>query len=157
VTLAEELGVEHEVLPFLIRYDDLDKFLTTGTVKGLNRDPLRTAEDRWLPEDTVVAPGKHKVVHSQYTRPDATQQFKKHLEHRAKTMTFGEMRTVIDNAIENELKRSYFHWQRLHDTKKFTNYRTTPAFKDAVTKSLEAVKDEPVIQLLAHERIRQAA
>jgi hypothetical protein len=109
VTLREEIGEAHPGYAPLIRFLDLAQLRETGNVGGLQRDPLRTREDRWADGGS----GKHKDVEDQYTAKILKPAFSKRIAKRIDTLTVGELRMSISEAIGDQEKRRAFHEQRL--------------------------------------------
>lgn len=137
VTLTETVGDEHAGLAPLIRYMNIREYLKTGTVAGLKRDSLRTAEER----RTAEGPGQHKRVHDQYSRPDRTQAFDKYLRKRPSSLTVGEAWPWLDEAISNETMRANFMAQRLGDVAVLGQYLTMQPVTEAAKTSLSVLQE----------------
>ena len=116
VSLAEEIGSEHPGYASLVRYIDLATVRDGGQVPGI-KDPLRTKEHRWA---AGKEPGKHKTVHDIYTRPDPSETIKDHVAERVQSLTIGQMRQIISEAVTDQELRRSFMAQRLRDALQIT-------------------------------------
>jgi hypothetical protein len=82
---------------------------------------------------------------------------REHVAMRAAEMTVGELRTCIDAAIKNEARRALFMLDTLRTVVTMPGRATIEPIRMAVRKSIEAVKDEPIVKSVMHERPQQAA
>ena len=114
VTLAEEVGDYHAGYGVLQRFLDLSELRDQTRVADLRRDPLRTREFRWAKD----GPGKRKAVEDQYTALEPKQAFVKRMNRLTPTITIGQARHMVVEAVNNEEKRALFFQDRLRDLRK---------------------------------------
>lgn len=113
VTLAEEVGKSHPGYGPFVRYVDLSELRDKGKAIQVNRDPLRTGENRITSE----GPGRHKTIEDKYTAAELKPEFAERIANFAKNMTIGEARQKILGPLINEERRAAFHAARLEDVR----------------------------------------
>ncbi|OGL31053.1 hypothetical protein A3D14_02240 [Candidatus Saccharibacteria bacterium RIFCSPHIGHO2_02_FULL_47_12] len=134
VALAEEIGEVHPAYPALARFMDISEYAKTGRVNGLNKEAMRTREDR----KTREGPGKHKTVEDQYTAKEPKPEFAERIANLPKNVTIGQARKIILEALSNEEKRSAFMTARLKDVRSLPGHHLFRSVFDIVEASLVA-------------------
>lgn len=144
VKVGEEVDKNHAGLVRVVRYQDAMDHINNGDSKvPLKYGPLQTTEDRWNPKGSGTDPGKHKTMHSHYTAPETSDEFRAYLVQRIEELrglNFGELRVIVEEAIENEVTRERFTAQRLREIDHLEEYRLMQPVSDAARKSLSQVQ-----------------
>lgn len=126
--LEAEIGVEHPSYPYIFQFFDLEEFLQNGKVTGLGMMPLRSREHRFTnssgEELDGLQRGKHKIIHSQYTRPDRAESMDRHfcrrkgqLKGKKGALNIREIREQLPEMIRAQQARLEFMLQRLQDVR----------------------------------------
>lgn len=147
VKVVDDELANHPGMERIISYLSRLEWMEFGEVNGLGRDPLRSTEERW----THQGEGRHKIVRSPFTRPDRTQTFEKYIEKRKKTLTFSEVKWVIDEAIDNEVHRMKFMARRLKEMEIYSGY--PEAVQDAIDEGLNSLASISGLQLASNEHL----
>lgn len=158
VVLAEIEGLDEEAIRYLLRFEAVEHFAKTGDHSGL-ADVLRVKEDRQVLGGSD--PGKHKTVHSHFTAPEKErpEETGDYIAQRISVLQAKEARTLLKRGIPNEFIRASVGVRCLADIQVSLAgmHRAFWPVREAVTKSLVAVKDQPIVKLILDERARQAA
>lgn len=127
VKVNEELGpgAESPSLSAWVRHRDLKQFVEQGNVTGLaDKDPLATSERRLKPKTFGdVAPGKHKTILNQYTRPDPKESFAGHISATVDGATIGELRAELPEVEQDLARERRFMERRLVEIRQHGNDR----------------------------------
>lgn len=151
VKVADDELASHPGMVDIVSYLNRLEWLETGQVRGLNRDPLRSTEDRWAHEGE----GRHKRVHSPYTSPNRTEAFEKYIAKKLKTLTFGEVKAVIDEVIDNEQHRAIFMARRMRDMEVYSEY--PEAVQAAIDEGFASLAEAAGLQLTANGHMGEVA
>lgn len=105
VSLCEEIEDATDGIAAFARYHDLQLYINGKTIPKFNRDPTRTKIDRISESET----GKRKVVEDRYTTKNREEEFSQRIDQFSKTMTIGDSRKLVIEALENENVRMNFY------------------------------------------------
>lgn len=105
VSLSEEIEDSEYGIAVFARYHDLHLYISGKTIPKFKRDPTRTKIDR-ISESEI---GKRKVVEDRYTAKDKEEKFSQRIDQFSNTMTIGESRKLVKDALENENVRMNFY------------------------------------------------
>lgn len=109
-TMVDEFGIKHPGYGAWVRHQALSELMGAGVVSGLMADPLKTSERRLKPKQMGDnAPGKHKIILNQFTRPDRHPMFRVYLESVVSSTTVGSVRKQADlfDDIVADLQNEY--------------------------------------------------
>lgn len=105
VTLLDQFGPDELAYAALARFSDVQRFVSDGVVDHKLGNILKTGEHRW----TRRGPGRHKVVHDQYTHDTIDPVYVEHIDEFAASTDVREARGLVYRAVTNEQARSVFH------------------------------------------------
>lgn len=130
VSLQEEVGTSHPGYGALIGYIDTMELLKKGEISGPHNEfsVLHDSEDRpdAEPIPVEVDLDKHKTVEDPYTTQEPDDIVAKRIADKVRTMTIGELRTVVGEARANQEARALFMRSRLEELSVF---ETEPRFQ----------------------------
>ncbi len=143
----EELfGQDTNGLLTYIQWLDIKEFMEKGNWPGPVASPIVGTEDppRSLRPKFDSSPGKRKTIFDQYHRPDITEEFKAHIISRAKTITFRDIRSNIDDCISNSERRLDFHNRRFTELAEYDDGPSSPV-REAVNTIQEKLKSTDAV------------
>lgn len=136
VSLAEEFPNGHPGLLVWARHRALRELMTTGSIAGMTSPMavLRTSTDPPPSKRRLhgTAPGKHKTLLNQFTRPDIKRKYAKYVNDLTEKTKIGQVRGDFDEIVADLTNEFSFFRTRLNDIANIGDgTRNNPRFQPA--------------------------
>lgn len=117
LSLVDQVTNGHPGIAPLVRYIDLLDVRDNGFPLTWGFDPMRTVVERTETADSPEL--RHKFVFDPYTQPNPEELVQERIEHTAERLTIGGLRSLVGEAIEDQVARGDFWASRLREMRDY--------------------------------------